>query len=74
MSLVDVALAAGVCGWVRNRRDGAVEAVVQGDGDAVDRVLSWCRRGPAGARVTAVAILEVAVDPSLDRFETIATA
>ena len=41
----------GITGWVRNRRDGSVEAVVQGPRAAVELVLAWARRGPRGARV-----------------------
>jgi len=48
------ALARGVAGWVRNRRDGTVEAVLQGDAAAVDAVLAWARRGPPAARVERV--------------------
>ena len=40
------AFALGVHGWVRNRRDGTVEALAQGDADAVDRFVEWCRKGP----------------------------
>lgn len=42
----------GVRGWVRNRADGSVEALVQGSAEAVERILSWARRGPGSARVT----------------------
>lgn len=42
----------GVAGWVRNLRDGRVEAVFEGPEDAVDRVVAWCHDGPAGAVVT----------------------
>jgi acylphosphatase len=49
------ALRHGVRGWVRNRRDGSVEAVVQGNRGAVDAMLAWSRRGPPAARVTDVA-------------------
>lgn len=41
----------GVTGWVRNRLDGSVEAVVQGLPASVDAVVAWARRGPAAARV-----------------------
>jgi acylphosphatase len=41
-------------GWVRNRRDGSVEAVLAGPADAVDVVIAASRNGPIGARVDAV--------------------
>lgn len=44
----------GVTGWVRNRTDGTVEAVVQGAAAQVDAMLTWARRGPSAARVDAV--------------------
>lgn len=52
------ALAAGVAGWVRNNDDGTVEAVLEGDAAAVDRVLSWMRLGPSRALVTGVQIMD----------------
>ena len=48
------ALRRGARGWVRNRRDGRVEAVVQGSQAAVDAVIAWARAGPPGARVAAL--------------------
>ena len=45
------ALKRGLEGWVRNRRDGSVEAVLAGDADAVAAMIEACRRGPMGARV-----------------------
>lgn len=48
----------GVTGWVRNRRDGSVEAVVQGSAAAVDAIVEWARRGPDLAQVTGVEISE----------------
>jgi acylphosphatase len=41
-------------GWVRNRRDGSVEAVFAGSADAVAAMIAACRRGPSSARVEAV--------------------
>ena len=52
--LCSEALAHGIAGWVRNRRDGTVEAVLQGDAAAVQAVLDWARRGPPAARVDSV--------------------
>ena len=48
------ATALGLDGWVRNRRDGAVEALFAGVPDAVERMLAACRTGPPRARVTDV--------------------
>jgi acylphosphatase len=48
----------GVTGWVRNRRDGTVEAVADGAAHAVDALLAWARRGPPAARVTGVQVSE----------------
>ena len=45
-------------GWVRNRRDGSVEAVFSGPADVVDDMLKACRRGPEAARVANVALTE----------------
>jgi acylphosphatase len=42
----------GITGWVRNREDGTVEAVVQGDHETVSAMLDWARVGPPQARVT----------------------
>jgi acylphosphatase len=52
------AVGAGVDGWVRNRPDGRVEAVFEGEPDAVERLVSWCRRGPPSAGVTAIEVFE----------------
>lgn len=53
-ALRGAALARGVDGWVRNRRDGSVEAVLQGSAEAVEAVVAWARRGPPAARVDRV--------------------
>jgi acylphosphatase len=44
----------GLAGWVTNRRDGAVEAVFEGDPEAVAALVEWCRHGPRGAEVESV--------------------
>jgi acylphosphatase len=67
-AMVEAATALGVTGWVRNRRDGTVEALVQGDAEAVERLAAWCRRGPPGARVSAVSTSVQAADPAVDAF------
>jgi acylphosphatase len=48
----------GLSGFVRNRSDGAVEAVFEGDADAVEHMVAWCRHGPPRAVVTAVRVVE----------------
>ena len=48
----------GVNGWVANRWDGAVEAVFEGDSDAVERLVDFCRVGPRGAQVESVSVSE----------------
>ena len=44
----------GVAGWVRNRSDGTVEAVFEGDPEAVESLVRFCREGPPGAEVWRV--------------------
>ncbi len=56
----DEAEARGVVGWVRNREDGAVEAVFEGADDAVADLLRWVGHGPPRARVEGVEVVEEA--------------
>lgn len=49
---------AGVAGWVRNTRDGTVEAVLEGEPEAVERLVALCQRGPSGARVDRVDVFD----------------
>jgi acylphosphatase len=66
-SMIEEAERLGVTGWVRNRRDGTVEAVVDGAPEALEAILAWARSGPRGARVTEVRVNEV--PESFERFE-----
>jgi acylphosphatase len=62
-AMVEVAAERGVEGWVRNCRDGTVEAFVQGEPVAVEAIIAWCRRGPSAARVTRVDVTEATIGP-----------
>ncbi len=68
-SLAEVAERQGVRGWVRNRSDGAVEAVLQGPRPRVDAVIDWMRRGPPGAFVADARIEMLASAEPHERFE-----
>ena len=57
----------GVAGWVCNRRDGTVEAILHGPPNAVDRITQWARRGPADAVVSSVDVSPA--EGVFDRFE-----
>lgn len=57
-SLCSEAQRLGLSGWVRNRRDGTVEALVRGPAEAVDALLVWAQRGPSMARVDRVVCQE----------------
>lgn len=48
----------GVSGWVKNRRDGSVEAVLEGPEDAVDEVIEWAHEGPSRARVDNIDVVD----------------
>jgi acylphosphatase len=63
--------AVGVRGWVRNRADGSVEALLQGSPEAIESVIAWARRGPPAARVSEVRIEDPAreFDRPYIRFE-----
>jgi acylphosphatase len=50
----DIALEHGLEGWVRNRRDGSVEAVFSGPAESVEQIVARCRRGPPAACVGAL--------------------
>ncbi len=73
-SLRMVAAEHGVTGWTRNRRDGSVEAEIQGLGADVDAVLAWMSEGPPGAHVDAARVHELSPASGDDGFEVRASA
>jgi acylphosphatase len=68
-SMRDEAARRGVRGWVRNRRDGSVEAVLQGDHRQLEELLAWAREGPPGARVTELRSTPADDEPAHTGFE-----
>jgi acylphosphatase len=72
-SMTEEAQRLGVKGWVRNRRDGTVEAQLQGDSESVAMLIAWARRGPPAAVVSNVLIELAEAGDYLD-FQAIPTA
>jgi acylphosphatase len=54
----DFALENSVRGWVKNRQDGRVEAVLEGDNAQVEKVVNFCRRGPGSAMVLRIEVMK----------------
>lgn len=48
------AFSLGIRGWVKNRRDGSVEILAEGEREALEALLGWCRKGPPTARVDRI--------------------
>ncbi len=71
-SAQDEAVRLGLAGWVRNRADGTVEALVAGAEAIVEQFIDWARRGPPAARVERIEIA-VAEAPDRGAFEVRAT-
>ena len=71
---ITTAPAARLAGWVRNRSDGAVEALIVGDETAVGEMIEACRRGPRMARVDAIDIEPVDLDVLPPGFTQLPTA
>ena len=72
--VMEMAERLGLSGWVRNRVDGSVEAVIVGDDAAVGRMIEACRRGPSAARVDAVDVDPLDLDVLPDGFTQRPTA
>lgn len=66
--LVEQARGLGIDGWVRNRADGSVEAVVQGPAERVEAIVERARKGSPASRVAAVAVSDDAPAERLDGF------
>lgn len=64
-----IAAEAGVSGWVRNLRDGSVEAEVEGTAEQIDEVLAWMAQGPPGAHVDTAMVTDA--DPTGERGFTV---
>ena len=71
---IDTARRLGLTGWVRNRHDGAVEALIVGEEDAVGQMIEACRRGPPAARVDEIDVDPVDLDILPDGFTQLPTA
>lgn len=61
----------GVLGWVRNRRDGTVEALFEGENHQVDAILDWCKQGPPHANVTDVEVTRKDYSGEFNSFEIV---
>ncbi|MBR2267431.1 acylphosphatase [Sphingobium sp.] len=70
---VETARSLGLTGWVRNRMDGSVEALVQGNADAVARFITLAQDGPPAAKVARIEAMDVPVE-ALNSFEKKPTA
>jgi acylphosphatase len=68
-ALCGEAQARGLAGWVRNRTDDSVEALVQGPPERVAELIAWARRGPPASRVDEVQVAASAGEPAHVRFE-----
>jgi len=66
-----VADSLGLKGWVKNRPDGSVEALFEGDETAINRMLKWCWKGPLLARVNNVEVQEEPSEGTLKDFRII---
>jgi acylphosphatase len=71
---IGTGLRLGLTGWVRNRSDGAVEALIVGEDEAVGQMIEACRRGPPLARVDEIDVDPVDLDILPDGFTQLPTA
>ncbi|HEY8514170.1 MAG TPA: acylphosphatase [Candidatus Binatia bacterium] len=67
----DQARRLGLRGWARNLADGSVEVVAEGDPDAIEQLVAWCRTGPPGARVTGITVQREPVRGDVQDFKVL---
>jgi len=72
-TMVEQATRLQVTGWVRNKKNGFVEAVVQGSEENIQTLLQWCHRGPAHARVDKIVISDQPLDSTIQHFRRLPT-
>ncbi|HEV8646066.1 MAG TPA: acylphosphatase [Burkholderiales bacterium] len=63
-----------ITGWVQNRLDGSVEAIVQGEAFAIDAIVEWAHQGPPGARVDSLDVETADDEGNYDSFDKKSTA
>ncbi len=61
----------GLRGWIRNNEDGGVEILAEGRGEAVQKLVEWCKLGPGMARVDKVEITEEEPEEKLGKFKIV---
>jgi acylphosphatase len=62
-----------ICGWVRNLSDGRVESVMEGSKVNIDKMLTWCKKGPVDAKVEEVKIIDEEYKKEFSSFDIIKT-
>ncbi len=67
-SMREMARELGIKGWVKNDPQGRVEAVVEGDEDALEKMIAWCHKGPGAARVESVDVEDETCRDGYDSF------
>ena len=60
-----------ILGWVKNKKNGSVEAVFEGEKQRVDSMINWCRQGPSGADVLKLDVEMESFTAEFDRFKII---
>lgn len=73
-SMREEAARLGITGWVRNKKDGSVEALIQGPANAVEELITWAHEGPPAAAVETVRAENAAPDSSITDFKRLPTA